>query len=65
MSTTTRKQQFQQFLVTVLFGLVMATGIWFAAEPELAWVGFAMAAIYRAAPRRRSCRPRLASRSGG
>ncbi len=65
MTTTTRSQQFQQFLETMLLGLVMAAGIGVLAEPELAWAGFAVAGIYRAAPTGRSCLPRLPSRSAG
>ena len=65
MSTTTSSQHVQRFLLTMLRGLVMAGGIWVLAEPELSWLGFALAGIYRAAPGRRACGPRLRSRSAG
>ena len=65
MSTTTRSAELRQVLLTLLLGLVMAAGIWVVAEPELAWVGFAMAAAPRSASRGRGCLPRFASRAGG
>ena len=61
MSTTTRSQQ---FLLTMLLGLVMASGIHVFGEPELAWAGFAMAGILRAATTPDACIKHAARRSG-
>ncbi len=47
MSTTTHSQKPLQFARVMLLGLVMALGIAALAEPEQAWLGFALAAIHR------------------
>ena len=52
------------FLLTMLLGLVMAAGIYVLAQPELAWLGFAMAAILQAARSPRRCFTRAAGRTG-
>jgi hypothetical protein len=65
MSTTTRSRQLQQALLTVVLGLVMAAGLWVVAEPELAWLGFAKAAVLPAPALGPRCTARLASRSRG
>lgn len=52
------------FLLTMLLGLVMAAGIYVFAEPGLAWLGFAMAAILEAARSPRRCFTRSARRAG-
>ena len=59
MQTTTRSDQFRRFLATLLLGLVMAAGIWVLAEPEVSWLGFALAAMYGHGGDRRSCAARL------
>ena len=61
MSTTARSQQ---FLLTMLLGLVMAAGIYVFAQPGLAWLGFAMAAVLEAARSPRRCFTRPARRTG-
>jgi len=61
MSTTARSQQ---FLPTMLVGLAMAAGIHLFGEPALAWFGFAMAGILRAATPQRGCITSFARRSG-
>ena len=55
MSTNPHSTQVLQFCLTMLLGLVMAGAIAVFAEPESAWIGFVMAGIYRAIPRRRQC----------
>ncbi len=60
MQTTTRRAPVSRFLTTMLLGLLMACVIAALAEPELAWLGFVLAAIYGEAGGRRSCAPRLA-----
>ena len=57
--STTARDRLQPFLITMLLGLVMSAGLWLLAEPEVAWIGFALAGAYRAAPHDRPCRPRL------
>jgi hypothetical protein len=59
MQKTTRRTPIRQFLATMLLGLVMAVLIAVLAEPELAWLGFALAAIHREAGGRGSCASRL------
>ena len=56
---TTRRTQVQQVLATMLLGLVMAATIHLLAEPELAWMGFALAGMYGHMSRRRSCAARI------
>ncbi len=66
MSTTRRSRFLHSFMMTMLLGLVMAAGIYALAEPELAWLGFAMAGMYRASgPVSESCRARIRSRAAG
>ena len=48
--STTARSPVQQFLLTLLLGLVMAAILSVAAGPELAWLGFAMAGMYRSSP---------------
>ncbi len=60
MQTTTRRTPIRRFAATMLLGLVMAALIAALAEPELAWLGFALAAVYAEAGGRRSCAARLA-----
>jgi hypothetical protein len=50
MQTIVRSAGLSAFAVTMLLGLAMTVGIHLAGEPGLAWLGFAMAAIGRAAP---------------
>jgi len=60
MQTTTRSDRFGAFLATMLLGLVMAAGISAIADPELAWLGFALAAMYAThGSARRPCAPRV------
>ena len=58
MQTTTRSDQVRQVLGTMLLGLAMAAGIWVVAEPEVSWIGFALAAIHHHGRARRSCAAR-------
>ena len=51
------------FVLTMLLGLVLAAGIYVFAQPELAWLGFAMAAILDAARSPRRCFTRSAGRT--
>jgi hypothetical protein len=64
MSTNPRNRPFPQFCLAMLLGLVMAAAIAVFAEPGLAWLGFAMAGIYRAIPRRRECLAGVRGRGG-
>ncbi len=50
MSTTARSSRIQPFLMTMLLGLVMAALIFVVAGPELSWLGFALAGMYRSSP---------------
>jgi hypothetical protein len=59
MPTTTRRTQVQQFLATMLLGVVMAAVIYLLADPEVAWIGFALAAVYGHTGQRRSCSARI------
>lgn len=52
------------FLLTMLLGLVMTAGIYVFAQPELAWLGFAMATILQTARSPRRCFTRAARRTG-
>ena len=51
------------FLLTMLLGLVMAAGIYAFGEPELAWLGFAMAAIVQSVRTPQRCFTRSAKRT--
>ena len=51
-------------LTTMLVGLVMAAGIYVFAQPELAWLGLALAAILQTARSPRGCFARAARRPG-
>jgi hypothetical protein len=57
MQTETRRERLTAGARTLLYGAVMATGIWIFAEPELAAAGFALAAIEAQSRgrRRRAC----------
>ena len=61
---TPPRNPLRSFLVTMLLGVAMATGIYLLAEPELAWLGFVLAGMYQAsADRGPGCRTRIRSRS--
>ncbi len=64
MQTTTRRTPTRQFLSTMLLGLVMAAVLAVLAEPELAWMGFVLAAVFADAAGRRSCAARVPGGSG-
>ena len=62
---TTSTDRLRHVLITLLLGLAMAAGIALLAEPELAWLGFALAAAYRHAHGDRSCAARPSAPSRG
>jgi hypothetical protein len=53
-TTTPTSRAWLPFVLTMLLGVVMAVGIAAAGTPELAWLGFLMAATWREAARGRS-----------
>ena len=56
MQTTTRSAKWLQSVRTMLLGLVLALGVGFVGgEPDMAWLGFALAAMYAGTPRGRTC----------
>ena len=63
MQTTTRndRHDIRDWAATLVLGLLMAACIAVVAEPEASWMGFALAALYRAGGARRSCAARVAS----
>ena len=63
MQTMTRSAQMRHLLATMLLGLAMAAGIALLAAPEIAWFGFALAAIGSHGGWGRSCGARLPVRS--
>ncbi len=59
MSTTTRRDKGLALLRTMLLGVALALGIGLVAgEPDMAWLGFALAAMETEARRGRSCMTR-------
>ena len=53
MFTTMHSDHLKQFLFTLFLGLVMAVGLYLSAGPDLAWLGFAMAAMCTSTPHAR------------
>ena len=65
MPTTTRDLNWLQFARTMLLGLVLAVGIAVVGgQADMAWLGFALAAMYAETLRSGRCR-RLTKRSAG
>ena len=63
MPTATPSSRLIQHTMTVLFGAVLALGIWLAGYPDVSWLGFVTAAVYAECPRGRRCLARPARRS--
>jgi len=61
MPTTTLSHRIRFSLATLLLGLVMAAGIYLVAEPEFAWMGFVLAAMYSHGGGRSACAGRVGS----
>lgn len=63
MRTATRSSRLIEHTLTLLFGAVLAVGIWLAGYPDVSWLGFVAAAMYAESPRGRRRLARSATRS--
>jgi hypothetical protein len=59
----TRSSTTIRWVVTLLAGAVMSAGIWLAGAGEVAFLGFALAAVWSETRDAPTCRPRLLPRS--
>ena len=59
MQTATRSPEWTRHLMTLIGGLVAALAIWLVAgAPDMAWLGFLLAALTAETRGRRACVPR-------
>ena len=65
MSRTSDRRPLRELILTLALGVLMAAGLYVAAGSEVAWIGFALAATYRASTPGRACDARLARRARG
>jgi hypothetical protein len=66
MSTGKRSEKWPRFAATMSLGLVLALGIAFVGgQPQAAWLGFALAAMYAETARGRAALTLSTGRPGG
>ena len=64
MSKATSRNPWTRWLITLLIGTVASVAIWLAGAHDVAFLGYILTALAREPLGSRSCRLRLAGRSG-